>query len=176
MNSKFLLAAVAASLFALSACESEASKTEREYAEWREVNDEWLREQQLSGLYTRYTPVWNEGISVEMRWLNDRTQTEGNLTPLYTSEVKVKYKGWLYDSTPFDSSYLQTDSCATVVPSDLIQGWAIALEQMRVGDKVEVLIPYAAAYGSSGMGSVPPYSNLRFELELKDITAYELKP
>ena len=111
-----------------------------------------------------------------MRWLNDRSKTEENLTPLYTSSVSVKYKGWLYDGTPFDSSYLATDSVVTMNLKSLIPGWVIAMEHMKVGDTVEVLVPYESGYGTSSIGAILPYSVLRFEIELRDIPAYEVRP
>lgn len=159
----------------MAACHDDESKNWTDYADWREANDEWLREQVLSGKYEKITPDWNEELSVYMRYLNNRELTEGNLTPLYTSTVAVKYKGWLYDGTPFDSSYVALDSVVNLKPSNLIDGWVIALEQMRVGDKVELIVPYNAAYGTASYGSVNPFSNLRFELELRDIPAYEIK-
>lgn len=172
---RLILPSVAA-VALLSSCESDEVKNWNDYADWREANDDWLHEMTVTGKYTKVTPEWNENLNILMRWTNDRTLTEGNLTPLFTSSVAVKYKGWLYDGTPFDSSYLYTDSIATLLPSSLIDGWVIALEQMRVGDKVELIVPYSAAYGSSSLGVVKPYSNLRFELELRDIPQYQVKP
>lgn len=161
---------------ALTSCEDDDIKNWNDYADWREANDAWLHEQQVTGKYTKVTPEWNANLHVLMRWLNDRTATESNLRPLYTSSVSVKYKGWLYDGTPFDSSYVYTDSVVTMLPANLIDGWVIALEQMHVGDRVEILVPYAAAYGTSSLGLINPYSNLRFELELRDIPTYEVRP
>lgn len=161
----------------LCACnKTDYEKAWDEYEEWREVNDAWLHEQTVTGKYTSVTPEWNHEINVLMRWLNDTTKTSQNLVPLYTSTVSVKYKGWLYDDTPFDSTYSYTDSVATFKPSGLIDGWIIALEKMHVGDKVELIVPYSAGYGSNASGAVPPFSNLRFELELRDIPTYELRP
>lgn len=162
---------------AMSSCKkSEQEKTWEEYAEWREANDAWLHEMTVSGDYSRVVPEWNREFSILMRWENDTTLTSGNLSPLYTSTVKVKYKGWLYDGTPFDSSYTYTDSVATLKPSGLVEGWAAALERMHVGDKVEVIVPYVAGYGSTGSGSVPPFSNMRFKIELRDVPTYEVRP
>lgn len=167
-----LIAAV--TLLALCSCLSDDEKLWNDYKEWRSENDAWLETQLAEHHYTKVTPKWNEELNVYMRWLNDRSKTEGNLTPLYTSTVKVKYIGWLYDGTPFDSSYLQVDSLAELQLSGLISGWNIAMEQMRVGDHVELIVPYTAAYGSSSLGTVKPYSTLRFDVELRDISAYEI--
>lgn len=170
------LIAIVASV-AVSACnKTDYEKLWDEYEKWRDANDAWLREQTVSGDYTRVTPEWNRSLNILMRWKNDTTLTSGNLKPMYTSTVSVKYKGWLYDGTPFDSTYTKTDSVTTLKPSGLIDGWVIALEKMHVGDKVELIVPYSAGYGSTASGSVPPFSNLRFELELRDIPTYELRP
>ncbi|MDE6534521.1 MAG: FKBP-type peptidyl-prolyl cis-trans isomerase [Muribaculaceae bacterium] len=161
---------------AFVSCLSDEEKLWNDYKDWRAANDNWLDEQIQTGKYQEFVPQWNQDLNVRMRWLNDRSKTEGNLTPIYTSSVAVKYKGWLYDGTPFDSSYLATDSIVTMTQSGLIPGWVIALEQMKVGDKVELLVPYESGYGSSSLGKILPYSVLRFEIELRDIPAYEIKP
>lgn len=161
---------------AFVSCLSDEEKTWNDYKDWRTANDNWLDDQIQTGRYQEFVPQWNQDLNVRMRWLNDRNKTEGNLTPIYTSSVAVKYKGWLYDGTPFDSSYLATDSIVTMKQSGLIPGWVIALEQMRVGDKVELLVPYESGYGSASLGKILPYSVLRFEIELRDIPAYEIKP
>ena len=160
---------------AFSSCLTDEEKRWNDYKEWRAANDSWLQEQLLSGDYQKFVPGWNKDLYVNMRWLNDRSETKDNLSPMYNSTVAVKYKGWLYDGTPFDSSYLQTDSLAIMQPSSLIAGWVIALEQMKVGDKTEIIVPYEAGYGSSSVGKVLPYSVLRFEVELRDIPAYEVR-
>lgn len=161
---------------ATSCKKSELRETWEEYEEWRTANDNWLREMTVSGRYERVVPSWNRGISVLMRWENDRSKTENNLTPYYTSQVSVKYKGWLMDGTPFDSSYAMTDSISTMLCTNLIEGWIAALEVMHVGDTVELIVPYTAGYGSASSGLIPPYSCLRFKLELCDIPAYEVRP
>lgn len=175
MKFKTLLPVLAAAAL-LASCESDEIRNWNDFAEWREANDNWLHEMTVTGKYTKVVPEWNEDLNVLMRWENDRELTKDNLTPLYTSSVKVKYKGWLYDGTPFDSSYVYSDSCVTLLPSGLIDGWVIALEKMHVGDKVEIIVPYSAAYGTASYGAVNPYSNLRFELELRDIPEYEVRP
>lgn len=181
MRKAMLWAVSAAGLLLSAVMMSSCSKTDQEkaweeYKDWRDANNEWLRELTINGGYTRVVPEWNRGIYILMKWQNDTTLTSGNLRPLYTSTVSVKYKGWLYDGTPFDSSYTHTDSVTTLQPSGLIDGWQVALESMRVGDKVEMIVPYDAAYGSLGSGAVIPFSNLRFELELRDIPDYEVRP
>ena len=178
-KSKYLPLALVATIAgaSMTSCFSDSDEeTWNDYAEWRQTNEDWLAAQEATGNYTKVVPKWNPNLYVLMRWLNDTSLTSGNLTPLLTSEVTVKYKGMLYDGTPFDSTYAFTDSVASMVLTNVIVGWPIALEQMHVGDDVEILIPYQSAYGSSSIGDIDPYSALKFRVELVDIPAYEIKP
>ena len=115
-----------------------------------------------------------------MRYLNDRSKTVGNLSPMLTSTVDVKYIGRLYNDVPFDSSFTNTasygDSLFRTTPGEVIQGWTIALMNMRVGDSARIIIPYMLGYGASGSGSIPPYSTLVFDVKLVDIPYYEVRP
>ena len=86
------------------------------YTEWMETNTSWLEAQSNkldtdgTPYYKKVVPEWNSNAYVLIHYFNDRSKTEGNLSPLYNSTVAVKYCGRLYDDTPFDSSYKMTDS------------------------------------------------------------------
>ncbi|MBR5728363.1 MAG: FKBP-type peptidyl-prolyl cis-trans isomerase, partial [Muribaculaceae bacterium] len=101
---------------------------------------------------------------------------------LYSSTVDLKYRGMLYDATPFDSSYLSTSPADSIVRlqvgnSGLIEGWSLGLMQMHVGDSCRIVIPYNLGYGSYEQGSViKPFSMLVFDIKLQDIYAYEVRP
>ena len=151
------------------------------YKDWRQQNEDWFAKQAANtSYYTTVRPSWNNSVYVLMHWYNDRSKTAGNLKPLYTSTVDVKYRGKLYDDTPFDSSYLRTSPADSIfrvqVSGDVIEGWAVALTNMHVGDSCEVIIPYNLAYGTYSRGTViKPYSMLIFDLKLKSINNYETK-
>ena len=49
---------------------------------------------------------------------------------------------------------------------DLIPGWIIALQQMKVGDKWELYVPAEQAYGRFNQPGIPGGSTLIFEIEL----------
>lgn len=85
-------------------------------------------------------------------------------SPNRGSVVTVHYTGKTINGKKFDSSR------GGVAPAfrlrDLIPGWIIALQQMRVGDKWEVYIPAEKAYGKINQPGIPGGSTLIFEIEL----------
>lgn len=177
-----LLASICAGF---ASCSNEEEDLWDEYKEWRATNENWLLEQIAkkdadgSDFYTKVVPEWNSNAYVYIHYFNDRRLTSGNLSPMYTSTVDVKYIGRLCDGTAFDSSYLNTspaDSIYRTKLSDVVQGWTIALSDMHVGDSCEVLIPYQFAYGSSGQGAIKPFSALQFNIKLVDVAGYEIQP
>ena len=52
---------------------------------------------------------------------------------------------------------------------EVIDGWQIALSQMRPGDRWTIYIPAALAYGSRTDGDIPGNSTLIFDVELLSI-------
>lgn len=153
-----------------------------EYASYREANEEWLAEQEKltaedgTPYYERLVPSWDKGSYILIHWFNDRSETAGNLQPYLTSTVTTKYKGYLYDDTLFDTSENNTDGTYTTAVNAVIDGWQIALQNMHVGDTVQILVPYASAYGANESGKIKPYSALRFNIRLADIPDLEVKP
>lgn len=176
-----------AALASLAALASSCLKSTvwEEYEAWRKDNNAWYNgmvqrtNPDGSPYYTILNPDWYPSSGVLIHYFNDRAKTEGNLSPLMNSTVDVVYIGHLYNDTPFDSSYTATsygDSIFRCQPVNVIEGWQIALNDMRIGDTCEIVIPYTQAYGTTGQGSIPPYSALRFNMKLVGIPAYELPP
>jgi FKBP-type peptidyl-prolyl cis-trans isomerase 2 len=85
--------------------------------------------------------------------------------PTASDRVSVNYRGTLLDGTEFDSSYKRGQP-ANFPVSGVIRGWTTALENMPVGSKWKVVIPYDLAYGERGTAGIPPNSVLVFEVEL----------
>lgn len=168
------------------ACNSSDKPAWEEYAAYREANNAWLIEQQQrtnpdgTPYYTMVRPAWIPGSYVLMHFFGDPSENAENLSPLYTSTVDVRYRLYLYDGTPADSSDLVTSTGTKGVYraalNSLIPGWAMALSEMHCGDSAEIIVPYDVAYGSSNLGTILPYSNLRFNVRLVDIPYYELAP
>ena len=165
--------------FGLSSCLG--NEVEDKYKDWRKTNNEWFEQQQANTTYYKtVTAPWDPNGQVLIHWYNDTMLTRDNLKPLLTSGVEVKYRGMLYDGTPFDSSYLSTsprDSIAQFTVNSVIDGWSLGVMQMHVGDSCRMVIPYSMGYGTSSRGSVIiPYSTLVFDIKLDNIYAYEVKP
>ena len=88
--------------------------------------------------------------------------------PTETDRVKVHYHGTLIDGTVFDSS-VDRGEPATFGVNQVIAGWTEALKLMPVGSKWRLYIPYDLAYGSADRGTIKPFSNLIFDVELLGI-------
>lgn len=118
------------------------------------------------------TPAWaqTEAMPADSVQITDIVVGTGDPVELGT-RVKVHYTGWLMDGTQFDSSRT-TDSPFefSVGAREVIRGWDIGVQGMRVGGKRELVIPADMAYGKRGYpGAIPPNSPLKFEIEVLDI-------
>ncbi len=88
------------------------------------------------------------------------------------STVTVDYDGWLYDAgrpdnkgTLFDSSSGQGFTFVLGL-GQVISGWDQGVRGMRVGGKRQLIIPPDMAYGSQGVGLIPPNAILVFDVDL----------
>ncbi|WP_294083962.1 FKBP-type peptidyl-prolyl cis-trans isomerase [Proteiniphilum sp. UBA5384] len=88
--------------------------------------------------------------------------------PTDTDRVKVHYHGTLINGAVFDSS-VDRGEPATFGVNQVIPGWTEALKLMPVGSKWRLYIPYDLAYGSADRGTIKPFSNLIFDVELISI-------
>ena len=182
MKKLFYILGVAAMVTLFSCNKSDDEKSWDTYREWRNANKTWFAEQESlldehgKPFYEKVSGAWSPNEYVLMHWFNDREETAGNLVPLYTSTVGTIYIGRLYNDVAIDSSYLQNDAMLIAQVSGLIEGWQIALQKMHVGDSVQIAIPYQLAYNTRTDLGFPPYSALRFNMRLADITNYETKP
>jgi len=105
-------------------------------------------------------------------------------TPYFTDQVKVLYTGWfkrewskpdtytddkdntIYNKIIFDSTSNRNDIPSIFAVNGAVDGFSTALQNMQVGDKWEVWIPWKLGYGESGSGSIQAHTTLVFEIEL----------
>ncbi len=109
---------------------------------------------------------------VYMKWEDEKHKGE---KPKQTDLVKMHYTGYLLSDwmKGQKESYFDTNKHLEVLQaapvSGYIGGMKIALQNMAVGDKVGVVIPWFLGYGQYGARAIPAYAALYFEVELKEI-------
>lgn len=87
--------------------------------------------------------------------------------PVKGQKVQVKYKGMLLNGTVFDETKEgQPDFTFTLGLGQVIQGWDEVLALMQEGEEIQAVIPWKLAYGDRGMGPIPQYSSLVFNIQL----------
>ena len=91
------------------------------------------------------------------------------IRPTKEDTVVVHYVGTLIDGTEFDNSVKRGEPIEFPL-GGVIKGWTEILQLMTIGSKWKVYIPSELGYGERGAGaSIPPYSTLIFEIDLKNI-------
>jgi len=84
-------------------------------------------------------------------------------------QATVHYIGVLEDGTKFDSSVDREEPFTfTIGAGQVIVGWDLGLVGMKVGEIRRLYIPSEYGYGERGTpnGSIPPNTNLIFEVQL----------
>lgn len=124
--------------------------------EYARANKEWLAEKGKEEGVTRLA----KGVCYKVL----QSGPEGGKQPTPSSVVSCHYLGRTIDGKCFDTSLGGYPLAISL--RDLIEGWVIALQQMRVGDKWEIYIPSELGYGSFSQPGIPANSTLIFEIEL----------
>ncbi len=74
----------------------------------------------------------------------------------------VQYTGKFLNGNVFDSGVYTF----VLGSGKVIKGWDEGIAKMNVGGSATLILPSSLAYGSSGAGSIPPYTSLVFEVQL----------
>jgi peptidylprolyl isomerase/FKBP-type peptidyl-prolyl cis-trans isomerase FklB len=146
---------------------------------WMVENQRALNEIRTSPDYKEIKSPGNEA-SIYYKVIEKGDGTE----PIYyTSRVKCYYKGWFVADYPevkikkglvFDQKLWDDGTpYSFTVGTDVIKGWAAALQHMVKGDKWEIWIPYQLAYGEGDSQTIPGFSTLAFEIEVVDVTGID---
>jgi FKBP-type peptidyl-prolyl cis-trans isomerase len=145
--------------------------------EWRDTNEAAFKDIASNTQYQPVTTPQGPG-TIYVKKLQSGPGTE---SPLSTARVKVHYVGKFYEGTVFDPGsskdneprYFPDRTTVKIENNGVISGFSIALQNMVIGDKWEIWIPWDLGYGSIGSGSViPGYTTLVFEVELLDFIQY----
>lgn len=111
-------------------------------------------------------------------------ENAGDAQKAQTGKVaSIMYKGYFLTDTKkvFDTNMDSTKGHTTpldvpVGQGQVIPGWEEALPLFGKGGKGKIYVPAMLAYGPQGsQGAIPPYSNLIFDVEIRDIKDY-VKP
>jgi FKBP-type peptidyl-prolyl cis-trans isomerase FkpA len=89
------------------------------------------------------------------------------------STLTVHYTGWMYSESAAENKGVQFDSSIGGDPfefvlgtGNVIQGWHVGLQGMKVGGVRRLVIPPSLAYGPVRNLSIPPNATLVFDVEL----------
>lgn len=169
-----LLPTLALVALGLSSCLNDKEESD---SGWRDRNERYVAEAEQSGEYERLTPPWAPQAFTLVKWHNDRTLTNRNLSPLDNSLCDVKYELLDIDEKVLDTSFKMTtygDSIYRSRPSANITGFWYLLTQMHVGDSVTAVLPAISAYGSVKYGDIKANTTLIYRVKLVGIPAYEI--
>jgi len=159
----------------LSSCD----ETETFDDKWKLDNEAQFAAIAANSAYTKLNSQSGNGFIM----FKENESGEG-ATPYSTDQVKVLYTGWyknswskpdrytddkgniIYNKIIFDSTSNRNDIPSTFAVNGVVDGFSTALQNMQVGDKWEVWIPWKLGYGESGNNSIQGYTTLVFEIEL----------
>ena len=91
--------------------------------------------------------------------------------PLKGEKVELDFRVSLLNGQEVGSTFGSPDKFSFVLGEGFtIQGWEDIVPKMHLGERVTALIPADMAYGEHSVGSIPPYSNLVYDIKLLKIT------
>ncbi|MDL2222760.1 FKBP-type peptidyl-prolyl cis-trans isomerase [Bacteroidales bacterium OttesenSCG-928-M11] len=161
MKKVLYLALIIFSAFSFTACVEDDD-------EWRDKNEKFYEKLAED---PEYSIVSLPGVA-DAVYYKVLEKGEGTEYPLQTSQVKVLYRGFYYTGTEFDSGHQDINYPATLNVNGVVRGLSIALQNMKVGDKWEVWVPWPLGYGSTSYNSISAYTTLGFEVEILEIIMY----
>lgn len=155
---------------------SEATAYKADSAAFKEIEAAVLSrrsaagEEQEKAIMNDIANRWPDAVRDEETGIYYVIRTEGTGgKPSPRTKIKVHYTGTLMDGTEFDSSRTRNDPFEFNVGSgQVIPGWDVSLLDMKKGERRIIILPPEMAYGSRGIGPIPPDSWLVFDVELLD--------
>ncbi len=125
----------------------------------------------VGGLFTKNTNT-NKTQDITMQQQTSQVQFKDIVTgtgdvAVAGKDITVNYTGVFSDGKKFDSSLDRgVPFTFKLGAGQVIKGWDIGVEGMKVGGKRILVIPPEFGYGASDYGPIPGNSTLTFEIEL----------
>ncbi|MEG0818001.1 MAG: FKBP-type peptidyl-prolyl cis-trans isomerase [Brevundimonas sp.] len=156
-----LVAAAAASLLAVAACNRQPAVSSADLARNAEAAAAFMK-----------TNASAEGVQTLPSGLQYKVVASGpagGVHPDRNDLVRVDYEGSLTDGTVFDSSF-KRGAPAVFSPEGVVPGWTEALQLMKPGDEWLLYLPPELGYGEAGgPPMIPGNAVLVFRLKLLDV-------
>lgn len=129
---------------------------------------------QLIFMFAPFIVSANEGVNYQMAsGLEIEDVVVGSGKEAKAGDVvTVEYTGWLdeMDGKKFDSSRGRAPFTFLLGKGQVIKGWDLGVQGMKVGGKRILTIPSSLGYGARGAGNIiPPNATLCFEVELLNV-------
>jgi peptidylprolyl isomerase len=118
------------------------------------------------------------GSTTDFSTIKDATTTPSGLkyvdevvgtgsSPRAGRSVTVSYVGTFTNGKKFDASADHGGTFSFIIgQGNVIKGWDEGVLTMKVGGKRMLYVPSALAYGTRGQGTIPPNTDLIFEVQL----------
>jgi FKBP-type peptidyl-prolyl cis-trans isomerase len=133
------------------------------------ANSEYKALKSQSNAGSIYYKVLKEGEGTEQIYFNSKVKCyyTGSFVVTYNSDKINNIKA----GQVFDSVEPPYKNAAEFTVSNNVDGFTTALQNMHVGDRWEIWVSSNMGYGSTGGGNgvIPPYTTLKFEVEVVSI-------
>jgi FKBP-type peptidyl-prolyl cis-trans isomerase len=149
--------------------QAEALEKEKKAQEQAKINQE--QEEGKLEEYIKKTGLTYNKLASGLRFTITQAKPDA-LKAKQGDSVLVHYTGKLIDGSVFDSSVSRGEPFQFVLGMGaVIRGWDEGIAQLRKGEKATLVIPSSMGYGAqgAGMGKIPPFATLVFDVELVDI-------
>lgn len=94
--------------------------------------------------------------------------------PVEGEKVELDFTASFLNGQTIGSTYGKDEKFTFVLGEGyVIPGWEEIVPRMHVGDRVKAVIPFEMAYGEHSVSSIPPYTNLVYDIKLLKITTVE---
>ena len=168
---------------------SEDSAEEGDFDNWQQKNEtaisQWASNTSYRKIltYSKNSTISGSPANEDYIYVEVLESGVGSEPALYTDTVRLAYRGHYIPTVNYPEGYVfdqtytgeqfdwNTAGTSKSMAGGFIDGFSTALQNMRVGDRWRIRIPYQLGYGANPSSSVSVlgYSNLVFEVAIYDI-------